>query len=118
MGRRIARVVAILLLGITGVLGTYNGIDERANPYSLFQRVVYLGVVSYGVLGIIGVYGVMRRRGWSHGVVVAWALAITFVAGTAAMAYGGPEVTSVAGIAAGLGAALIGAFVVWAVRVA
>jgi hypothetical protein len=118
MGRRIARFIALLLLAITGALGIYNGVDERANHYSLFQRIVYLGVVLYGVLGLIGTYGVIRRRRWSHGVVVAWALAVTFVAGTAATAYGGPEVTPVAAISGGVGAALVGAFVIWAVRAA
>jgi hypothetical protein len=118
MGRSIARGIAILLLGVTGVLGIYNGIDERANPYSLFQRIVYVGVVLYGMLGLIGTYGVIRRQGWSHRVVVAWALAITFVSSTAAIAYGGSDATPIAAVAAGAGAALIGAFVVWAVRVA
>jgi hypothetical protein len=116
MGRSIARIIAILLLGITGAIGISNAFDEWANPYSLFQRIVYLGVVSYGVLGLAGAYGVIRRRGWSRHVVLAWAVAITFVSATAAIAYGGPEVTAIAAIAAGAGAALIGAFVVWAVR--
>jgi hypothetical protein len=116
MGRSIARIVAILFLGTTGVLGIYNAFDEWANSYSLFQRIVYFGVVTYGVSGVIAAYGVIRRRSWSRYFVLAWAIAITFVSGTAAIAYGGPDVTPVAGIAAGAGGALIGAFVVWAVR--
>jgi hypothetical protein len=118
MGRSVARIVAILLLAVTGVIGIYNGFDEWANPYSPFQRAVYVGVVSYGVLGLVGTYGVIRRRGWSRPVVIAWALLITFVSGTAAAAYGGPEVTSIAAIAAGASGALVGAFVVWATRMA
>jgi hypothetical protein len=118
MARRIARIVALLLLGITGVIGIYNGFDEWANPYSPFQRIVYFGVVLYGVLGLVGTYGVIRSRSWSHAVVVAWALTITFVSGTAALAYAGPEVTPLAAIAAGVGGAVIGAFVVWATRMA
>jgi hypothetical protein len=109
-------MVAILFLGVTGLLGAYNGVDEWANRYSPFQRIVYFGVVSYGVLGLVGAYGVLRRRGWSHNIALAWALAITFVSGTAAIAYGGPGVTPIAAIAAGAGGALIGAFVVRAVR--
>ena len=119
MGRSIARIIAVLLLGITGAIGILNAFDEWANPYSLFQRAVYFGVVSYGVLGLVGAYGVIRRRGWRHRIVLAWALAITLVSGTAALAYGGSDVTpiaAIAAIAAGAGGALIGAFVVWAVR--
>jgi hypothetical protein len=115
-GRSIARILAVLVLAGTGGIGIYNGFDEWANDYSLFQRAVYVGVVLYGVLGIAATYGVLRRRRWSHAVVVAWAVTVTFVSGTAALAYGGPEVTAVAAISAGIGGALVGAFVVWAVR--
>jgi hypothetical protein len=117
MGRSIARIVAILLLVATGGIGIYNGFDEWANPYSPFQRAVYCGVVLYGVLGLVGAYGLTRRRRWSRPIVIAWASTITFVSGTAAMAYGGSEVTLGAAIAAGAGGALIGGFVVWAGRV-
>jgi hypothetical protein len=118
MGRKVARLVAVLLLGVAGLLGIWNGIDERTNAYSSFQRTVYVGVVLYGLLGLIGAYGVIRRRRWSHRVVLAWALVITFVSGTAPIAYGGADVTAVAAIASGAGGALIGAFVLWAVRAA
>jgi hypothetical protein len=118
MGRSVARIVAMLLLAATGVVGIYNSFDEWANPYSPFQRAVYVGVVLYGVLGLVGLYGVMRQRSWSRPVVIAWALFITFVSCTAAIAYGGPEVTPIAAIAAGAGGALVGAFVVRATRMA
>jgi multisubunit Na+/H+ antiporter MnhF subunit len=116
MGRKIARIVAILTLAATGALGINNGILEWTNPYTPFQRAVYAGVVLYGVLGLIAVYGVIRRRRWSDRVVIAWAIAITFVSSTAAIAYGGRDVTAVAAIAGGVGGALIAAFVVWAVH--
>jgi membrane associated rhomboid family serine protease len=116
MGRSIARLVAILTLAITGVLGIHNGVLEWTNPYTPFQRLVYVGVVLYGALGLIAVYAVVRRRSWSDRVVVAWGAAITFVSGTAAIAYGGPDVTAVAAIAGLLGGALVAAFVVWATR--
>ena len=116
MGRSIARVVALLLLGITGALGLINGVDEWRNPYSPFQRMVYYAVVSYGVLGVIATYGVVRRARWSRRVAIAWAVTITFVSSTAGIAYGGPGVTLIAAVAAGASAALLGAFVVWAVR--
>jgi hypothetical protein len=116
MGRSIARVVALLILAATGVIGIYNGFDEWANRYTLFQRAVYGGVVLYGVLGLAGVYGVLRRRHWSEPVVVAWGVAITLVSSTAALAYAGDEATIVGSIAAFGGGALVAAFVIWAVR--
>lgn len=116
MGRRIARILALLVLAATGVLGIQNGVREWTNPYTPFQRAVYAGVVLYGVLGLAAVYGVIRRRAWSVRVVMAWGVAITYVSATAAMAYGGPDVTPVAAIASGLGGGLIAAFVIWAVR--
>jgi hypothetical protein len=116
MGRRVARIVAIALLGATGALGLRSGVFEWANPYSPFQRTVYVGVVLYGVLGIAAVYGSVRRRPWCERVVLAWGVAITFVSGTAPIAYGGPEVGLVAAFASALGVAVIAAFVLWAVR--
>ena len=117
MGRSIARIVAILILIATGALGVYNGFNEWKNPYSPFQRAVYFGVVLYGVLGLVGAYGVIRRRGWSRPVVIGWASMVTFVSATAAIAYSNARVTPLAAIAAGASAALLGAFVVWAARV-
>ena len=117
MGRSIARVVALLILAVTGVIGTYNAYDEWANPYTPFQRAVYGGVVVYGVLGLVGVYGVLRHRSWRDRVVLAWGVAITLVSGTAALAYAGDDATIVGAVAAFVGGALIAAFVIWAVRV-
>jgi hypothetical protein len=117
MGRSIARIVALLVLAVTGVVGILNGIDERSNPFTPFQRSVYAGVVLYGVLGVAAVYGVIRRRRWSARVVAAWGVAVTYVSATASLAYGGSDATPIAAIAAGVGAALIAAFVVWAARV-
>lgn len=116
MGRSIARAVAILMLAGTGVMGIYNGVDEWTNPYTPFQRAVWCGVVLYGVLGLLGVYGVIRRRRWSDRVVISWGVAITFVSGTAALAYAGADAMVVGAIAAFVGGALIAAFVAWAAR--
>jgi hypothetical protein len=116
MARRIARIVAIAVLGLTGALGLYNAATEWANPYSPFQRTVYGGVLLYGVLGVVGAYAAVRRRPWGERVVIAWGVAITFVSGTAPIAYGGSEVTLIAAIASAFGGAAIAAFVLWAVR--
>jgi hypothetical protein len=116
VSRGIARIIAILLLVVTGGLGIYNGVMERTNSYNVFQRSVYAAVVLYGVLGLIGAYGSIRGRSWRNRFVIMWGVAITFVSSTAALAYGGPEVSVAAAIASGLGGALIAVFVVWAVR--
>jgi hypothetical protein len=116
MGRKVARIVALLLLLVTGYLGIHNGIVERANRYSPFQRSVYVGVILYGVLGLVTAYAVIRHRRWGVRTATAWAVMITYVSATAALAYAGDDASLVGAVAAGMGAGLIGAGVIWAVR--
>jgi membrane associated rhomboid family serine protease len=116
MGRSIARLVAILLLVVTGLLGVYNGVIERSDVETPLQASVNAGVLLYGVLGLVGTYGALRRRRWVVWSVTAWAILITYVSGTAALAFAGADAGIVGAVSAAVGAALIGAFVVWAVR--
>jgi hypothetical protein len=116
MSRRIARIAAILLLVVTGVLGVYNGVIERSDARTPLQGSVNVGVLSYGVLGLAGAYGALRRRGWVVWIVSAWAILITYVSGTAALAFAGADASVLGAVSAAVSAALIGAFVVWAVR--
>jgi hypothetical protein len=116
MGRRIARVVGILLLVVTGLLGLYNGVIERSDVETPLQASVNVGVLLYGVLGLVGAYAALRRRRWGVWSVTAWAVLITYVSGTAALAFAGADAGVVGAVSAAAGAALIGAFVVWAVR--
>ena len=111
---RIARALALLILLITGVLGLHNGVTERTGAHSTLQRSVTIGVLLYGLLGLASVYGVVRRRAWSVWSVTAWAVVVTYVSGTAALAYGGDDVTMMTALASGLAGALIGAFTLWA----
>lgn len=112
--RRVARALALLILLITGVLGLYNGVTERSGARSALQSSVTIGVLLYGLLGLASAYGVVRQRAWSVWSVTAWAVVVTYVSGTAALAYGGDDVTMVTALASGLAGALIGAFVLWA----
>jgi hypothetical protein len=116
MGRSIARIVAVLLLAATGVLGVYGGITERVDARTPFQVSVTAGVLLYGALGLVGTYAVLRRRAWGVWSVTAWAVLITYVSGTAALAYAGEDASLVGAVSAAVAAALVGAFVVWAVR--
>jgi hypothetical protein len=116
MGRRIARIVAILLLVASGVLGLHNGVAERSEAQTPLQVSVNTCVLLYGVLGLVGAYGALRRQRWGLWPVGAWAVLITYVSGTAALAYAGAEATAVGAVSAAASAALIGAFVIWAVR--
>jgi hypothetical protein len=117
VGRSIARAVAVGLLAATGGLGTHGGITEMPAAVTPLQISVTTGVLLYGVLGLVAAYGVIRGRWWSARVIAGWVIAITYVSATAALAYGGRGATVIGAVAAGASAALIGAFVLWAVRV-
>ena len=112
--RRVARALALLILLITGVLGVHNGVTEWTSARSALQSSVTIGVLLYGLLGLVSVYGVARRRAWSVWSVTAWAVVVTYVSGSAALAYGGDDVTILTALASGLAGALIGAFTLWA----
>ena len=116
MARKVAWIVSILLLLNTGVLGLYNGVSELSLEKTPFQQSVTGGVLVYGVLGLLGTVALFLRHRSAVNVTTAWALVVTYVASTAALAYGGPDVSIGAALAAGLGAALIGLFVVWTAR--
>ena len=78
-----------------------------------------LGVLLYGVLGLITAYGLFRRERWALGPAIGWAIAVTYVAGVAVMAYGGEDAilgSAIAAIAASAGSALIALGVIWTVR--
>jgi hypothetical protein len=112
--RRVARALALLILLITGVLGLHNGVTERASARSALQSSVTIGVLLYGLLGLNSQYGVARRRARRGCSVTAWAVIVTYVSGTAALAYGGEDATILTALASGLAGALIGAFTLWA----
>ncbi|HUQ99076.1 MAG TPA: hypothetical protein VM166_06440 [Gemmatimonadaceae bacterium] len=115
MLRKTAYFLALALLAFTGVVGIYNGIDEWGDPTNAVQESVLIGVLAYGLLGLVGVYGVVRRERWRTYAVAAWGIAVTYVPGAAVMAYTEEGVAVGSAIAASGAAALVAAFVLWAI---
>jgi len=113
MARKAAWIVAILLLLNTGVLGVYSGLDELSDARTPLQRSVTGGVLTYGILGLAAAIALFVRHRWSVPLSIGWAVVITYVASAAAPAYAGEDATVGGAIAGGIGAGLIGAFVVW-----
>ena len=117
MARRVAWIVSILLLLNTGGLGVYNGIAELSSARTPLQQSVTLGVLLYGILGLVAAVMLAARRPVAVWLSVAWAVAVTYVASTAALAYAGDDATLRGAFAAGTGALLLGLGVVWCARV-
>jgi hypothetical protein len=112
----IARWLSVLLLLVTGVLGILNGTHELGDARTALQKSVTIGVLVYGVLGLLGAMALARRLSISLPLAAAWAVVVTYVASTAAIAYAGEEATVVGAVAAGVATALIGAGVVYVAR--
>jgi hypothetical protein len=113
MGRKIAWVLSLAVLVVTGVLGVYNGLTEWEDGRTPMQRSVTVGVLLYGILGLITALGLFRRRRWSVGTAIAWAVAVIYVPGVAVMAYGGEGAIMSSAIAASASSAVIAMGVVW-----
>ena len=113
MGRKIAWVLSLALLIVLGVLGIRNGVAEWNSGTTPAQKSVTVGVLLYGVLGLVTAYGLFRRRRWSIGTAIAWSIAITYVPGVAIMAFGGEGAILSSAIAASAASAVIGAGVIW-----
>ena len=117
MGRTIAWVLSLGLLIVTGVLGTYNGLTEWGDWSTLFQQSVTVGVLLYGIIGLITAYGLLRRRRWSWATAIVWALVVTYVPGAAVLAYGGADAGVGSAIAASGATALLALGVLWTTNV-
>lgn len=115
IGRKIGWLISILLLAITGVLGVQNGIADWPDATTPLQKSVTGGVFLYGVLGLASAVGLALRRRWTFPLVVAWAIVLTYVPGTAVMAYA-PDGTWGAALTASGATALIALGVAWATR--
>ncbi len=113
MGRKIAWVLSLAVLVVTGVLGVYNGLTEWEDGRTPMQHSVTVGVLLYGILGLITALGLFRRRRWSVGTAIAWAVAVIYVPGVAVMAYGGEGAIMSSAIAASASSAVIAMGVVW-----
>jgi hypothetical protein len=118
IGQRVAWVLALVLLLFTGVVGVYNGLTEWGEGRTPMQHSVTVGVLLYGMLGLVTTFGLFQRRRWSVGTAIAWAVAVTYVPGVAVMVYGGEGAITSSAIAASAGSALIALAVVWTAHVA
>ena len=118
--KKLAFFVAIVLLLVTGFLGIANGIRERGDAQTGLQQSVWFAVTLYGMLGMLGTVGLIRRRPWTVTVTTAWAMAATYAGTVASFAYSDPTFSQQGTLAGVVGAfvvcALIGAFVVWTAR--
>lgn len=116
MLRKIAWVVSLALLLVTGCLGFYNGLTEWHEAGTAAQRSVTGGVFLYGVLGLVTAYGLFRRKQWSLWTAIAWGLVVTYVPGVAVMADGDADATLRSAIVASAAAGLIALGVIWSAR--
>jgi len=117
VARKVAWVVSLCVLAVLGCLGVFNGLNEWGEGETPLQRSVPVGVLLYGILGIITAYGLFRRERWTIWPAIGWAIAVSYVPGVAVMAYGGEDAILVSAIAASAGSALIALGVIWTVKV-
>jgi hypothetical protein len=118
--RKAARILAIVLIGATGWLGLREFLSDPFDGETRLQQSVSFAVALYGILGVLGAVGMIRRRPWSTAVSIVWAVAIVYAASIASFAFHDPGLDKpgtwqgVAG--AFVACALIGWYVVWAAR--
>jgi hypothetical protein len=117
MGRKIAWILSLVLLLFTGAVGVYNGLTEWREGRTPAQHSVTLGVLLYGVFGLITAYGLFRRRRWSVATSIVWTIAVSYVPGVAVMVYGGEGAILSSAIAASAGSVLVALAVVWTAHV-
>jgi hypothetical protein len=117
--RKFARILALVLVAVTSVIGLSNIPDEFSNVGATrLQQSVQFGAVVHAVLGLLVVIGMLRRRPWVISVVFTWAVAVVYTASAASMAWASPRDRGVlfGAAAAGISCALFGWWVVWAAR--
>ena len=115
-GRLIAWTLSLAILGLTGVMGVYNGLTEWDGADTALQRAVTGGVLVYGVLGLAAFATLLNRRRAAIRWCAAWGAAVTFVATAAVPAYAGPDATVAAAVVGGLATLLLVALVIWTAR--
>jgi hypothetical protein len=116
MGRKIAWVVSLVLLFLSGLTGIYDGITELEGDETLLQMSVTVGVFLYGVFGLVTAYGLFRRRRWSVVTAIIWGVVVAYVPGAAVMAFGGRDAFLSSAIGASAGSAILAFGVVWTAR--
>ena len=116
MVRKVAWILAILVLANTGFIGLYNGVTEMADAHTPLQRSVTIGVLLHGALGVAAVVALIARHASAMWLTVAWAIVVTYVASMAVIAYGGNDATVGGAVGAGIGCVVLGLGMIWCVR--
>ena len=118
--RKAAWILAIVVIGLTGLVGLYEGPRDIGGAETTLQKSVSIAVTLYGLFGVLGAIGLARRKPWSVPVVAAFALAVMYAATIASFAFHDPTISqegTLAGvIGAGVSTAVFGALMVWAAR--
>ena len=122
MLKKIAWVVAILLLSAGGFLGLLNAFREMKTAASTLQLSVGIAQVVYGFGGIAAAGGLAMRRRWSVIATAITSVAMTWAASIASFAYSDPQFQqsgTAVGVASAFGSTLLMSwFFIWTARTA
>lgn len=111
-----ARILAGLLLIVTGFLGGYNALSEWDDPATRLQRSVMVGSALYFAAGLIGGVGVLLRRRLGLIFAAVWGAVVTYTGTTAVLAYD-TAATPTSVVGAFLICMLIAGLVIWLAKV-
>ena len=118
--RALKWTVALLVLLGTGGLGLYNGINDIGDGEPALQNSDAVAVLLYGICGLMAGLGLLLRKPWSLPFAYGWAAGCVYAASVASFAFHDPtfseEGTVVGVVGAAIGALLICALAIWAVR--
>lgn len=117
--RKFARVLALLLVAATSVMGLIQLPSEFRNDQgTLLQMSVAVGAALHAGLGVVTTAGMLLRKRWAMRAAIAWAIAVTYTASVASIAWETQRDVAVlfGGLMAGVSCALIGWWVWWAAR--
>ena len=87
-----ARIVALLLLLVTGALGVWSASSEFSDAHTILQRIAAATEASYGVLGLAAAFGWYRDQPWAAAATFLWAACLTATGGLAPVAWGGTTI--------------------------
>jgi hypothetical protein len=110
--RKAARLLAIAMVGITGVIGLINAFDELGTGSTALQRSVTYAVALYGAFGVLAAFAMLRRRAWGVPAAFAWSACVVYAATVASFAFSDPGFadggTMVGVASSGIGSVLMG----------
>jgi hypothetical protein len=107
-------VFSLILLGGLGIQGTWSGINDWPEAVTRLQFMSSAMQVTYGVLSLIAIPGLLISWRGLKAVLHLWLAAITITGGLAPVAWGESSVWT--GIAAAALTLVIGLVIIWIVR--